>query len=339
MDRGANPRADDPRRATFASPLLALLARVRSAVRARHYSDRTEKAYVGWVRRYGRFYSGRDVTSLGSAEVTRYLSALAGAGRVSASTQNQAFSALLFLYREVLGRPVDGLNDVVRAKQPIRLPVVLSRTEVTAVLARLAGVPKLMASLMYGSGLRILECARLRVKDVDFAHPQVTVRDGKGRKDRVTVLPAALVAPLQAQVRKVGRQHVLDLAAGKGTVAMPDALERKYPQAASSLPWQWLFPATRFYTDPVSGRERRHHLHESVVQREFAIAVRAAGIMKAATCHTLRHSFATHLLEDGYDIRTIQELLGHSDVSTTMIYTHVLNRGGRAVRSPLDART
>jgi integron integrase len=273
---------------------------------------------------------------MGTAEVTAFLSSLATRANVSASTQNQAFSALLFLYRDVLEQPLTGLESSVRAKRPMRLPVVLSRVEVAAILRKLRAEPWLMASLMYGAGLRLLECARLRVKDLDFDRGEITVRDGKGRKDRVTLIPAALVSPLRSQLERIRKQHQHDLDQGAGSVALPDALGRKYPTAAFELGWQWVFPATRHHVDRSTGLLRRHHLHESVVQRAFRDAVRAAGLTKPATCHTLRHSFATHLLDAGYDIRTIQELLGHSDVNTTMIYTHVLNRGGRGVRSPLD---
>jgi integron integrase len=316
-----------------------LLDQVRHAIRARHYSSRTEKAYVGWVRRYVVFNGKRHPTELGAVDVGRFLQDLAVRGRVAASTQNQAFSALIFLYGEVLHRKLEGLESVMRAKRPQRVPVVLSREEVAALLGRMDGTPRLMCSLIYGAGLRLLECARLRVKDVDLRRNELTVRDGKGQKDRVTVLPATLAAHLNAQLDRVRRQHESDLARGLGSVELPDALERKYPRAPWELAWQWVFPATRFYDDPRSGRRRRHHLHETILQREFKTAVRIAGIAKPATCHTLRHSFATHLLESGYDLRTIQELLGHSDLNTTMIYTHVLNRGGRGVRSPLDVPT
>jgi integron integrase len=261
---------------------------------------------------------------------------LATRRKVSASTQNQALSAILFLYRVVLLQKFDWLDGIVKAKRPVRLPVVLSREEVKAILGHMRGTPWLMASLMYGAGLRLLECARLRVKDVDFSMGEITVRDGKGRKDRVTMLPYVLRAPLAEHVAQVKRQHDKDLRRKLGSVELPDSLDRKYPRAAWEWGWQWVFPATKFYLDRASDRYRRHHLHESVVQRAMKEAVRMAGIAKPASCHTLRHSFATHLLEAGYDIRTIQELLGHSDVSTTMIYTHVLNKGGRAVRSPLD---
>jgi integron integrase len=312
-----------------------LLDRVRVAIRARQYSRRTEKAYVGWIRRFVLFHGKRHPLEMGVAEVTGFLSHLAAAGRVSASTQNQAFSALLFLYRDVLGRELSGL-DALRAKRPTRLPVVLSPEEVRRILHHLRGVSRLMASLMYGSGLRLLECARLRVKDVDFDRREITVRDGKGRKDRVTLLPDALAAELGSQLARGRRLHETDLLEGGGLSWLPDALERKYPGAAREWAWQWVFPASRAYVDPMTGERRRHHRHESVLQRDFKAALRAARVPKAASCHTLRHSFATHLLESGYDIRTIQELLGHSDVATTMIYTHVLNRGGLGVRSPLD---
>jgi len=273
---------------------------------------------------------------MGAPEIAAFLTALAIDGKVSASTQNQAFSALLFLYREVLGREIAGLEKVLRAKRPVRTPLVLAREEVQQVLRQLRGPTWLMASLMYGAGLRLLECCRLRVKDVDLARGEITVRDGKGRKDRVTVLPVRLAEPLRTHLAATNRRHVADLQSSAGFVALPDALARKYPGASRAWHWQWVFPASRTYVDRATGERRRHHLHESTVQREFAAAVRAAGLSKPATCHTLRHSFATHLLESGYDIRTIQELLGHADVNTTMIYAHVLNRGGRGVRSPLD---
>jgi len=314
-----------------------VLRRVHEAVRTRHYSRRTEKAYLGWIRRFISWSGGHDPGQLGAAEVKEFLSMLAIRGRVSASTQNQAFSALLFLYRDVLGSKLQGMEDTQRAKRPERLPQVLAAGEVRAILRQLKGRMLTMASLMYGSGLRLLECARLRVKDIDFERGEITVRDGKGRKDRVTVLPARVASRLRAHIDKVRRVHDADLLMGAGSVAMPDALARKYPGAPREWAWQWIFPAARLYVDPSTGDRRRHHVHESVLQRAFRDAVRASGITKPATCHTLRHSFATHLLESGYDIRTIQELLGHSDVSTTMIYTHVLNRGGRGVRSPIDS--
>lgn len=273
---------------------------------------------------------------MGAAEVTRYLSSLATAGRVAASTQNQALSALLFLYREVLQIEMPWLDDIVRARRPIRLPEVLTRDEVRAIIRQLHGPSRLMAILLYGSGLRLLECARLRVKDLDFARHQLTVRVGKGDKDRVTTLPVTVEVELTRHLAAVKQQHEADLRQGAGWVELPWALARKYPNAGREWPWQWVFPASRSYVDHATGQRRRHHLHESVLQRAVKEAARFAGISKRATCHTLRHSFATHLLEDDRDIRTVQELLGHRDVATTMVYTHVLNRGPAGVRSPAD---
>ncbi len=313
-----------------------LLDRVRLAARARQYSPHTERAYVSWVKRYILFHGKRHPCDMGSIEVTSFLTHLAAQGHVSAPTQNQAFSALLFLYRTVLGRELSDLDRVPRAKPSQHVPLVLSYDEVRAVLRHMSGTPWLMASLMYGAGLRLLECARLRVKDVDFDRKEITVRDGKGRKDRRTLLPSALSGPLRAHLERVRAQHQGDLGRGAGSVALPGALARKYPRAAWEWGWQWVFPATRTYFEPTLRAPRRHHLHETVLQRAFTQAVRIAGLAKPASCHTLRHSFATHLLESGYDIRTIQDLLGHRDVATTMIYTHVLNRGGLGVRSPLD---
>jgi integron integrase len=317
-------------------PKPRLLDRVRHAIETRHYSRRTEKAYVHWIKRYIFFHGKRHPAEMGAAEVAAFLTSLAVQGKVAASTQNQALSALLFLYREVLGIDLPWLDEVVRAKRPLHLPVVLTREEVRAVLQRLDGVPRLMAVLLYGAGLRLLECCRLRVKDVDFATNQLTIRDGKGHKDRATMLPAAVKADLLAHLERVRRQHEDDLRHGAGWVELPGALLRKYPNAGRAWGWQWVFPATRIYVDRVTGQRRRHHLHESVLQRAVKEAVRSAGIAKPATCHTFRHSFATHLLEESHDIRTVQELLGHRDVSTTMIYTHVLNRGPAGVRSPAD---
>jgi integron integrase len=318
------------------APKPRLLDQVREAIRARHYSRRTEKAYVHWIKRYIFFHGKRHPAELGASEVTTFLTSLAVRDKVAASTQNQALSALLFLYREVLGVELPWLDDVVRAKRPQHLPVVLTRDEVRAVLQRLDGVPRLMALLLYGGGLRLLECCRLRVKDVDFATNQIVVRDGKGGKDRVTMLPAAVKAALIAHLERAGEQHQADLRHGAGWVELPNALTRKYPNAGRDWGWQWVFPATRMYVDRLTAQRRRHHLHESVLQRAVKNAVRGAGIAKQATCHTFRHSFATHLLEESHDIRTVQELLGHSDISTTMIYTHVLNRGPAGVRSPAD---
>jgi integron integrase len=313
-----------------------LLDRVREAIRARHYSRRTEKAYVAWIRRYILFHGKRHPSEMGAAEVTQYLSSLAVQGHVAASTQNQALSALLFLYRAVLEQDLPWLDDVVRARRPVRLPVVLTRDEVRAVIRQLRGTSRLMAILLYGAGLRLLECARLRVKDVDFGRSQLIVRGGKGDKDRTTPLPAVATADLARQLERAKQQHDLDLQRGAGWVELPWALGRKYPNAGREWPWQWVFPATRIYVHRETGQRRRHHLHESVLQRAVKEAARRAGITKRVTCHIFRHSFATHLLEDDYDIRTIQELLGHRDVSTTMIYTHVVNRGPGGVRSPAD---
>jgi integron integrase len=312
-----------------------LLDRVRQAIRLRHYSRRTEQAYLAWIRRFLVSSGTRHPQEMGEPEITAFLSKLAARG-VSTSTQNQALSAILFLYEVVLGRRVEWMTGLVRAQRPARLPVVLTRDEVARILTRLHGPVWLMASLMYGAGLRLLECAELRVKDLHLDRGEVTIRDGKGSKDRVTMLPATLKQPLVEHLSRVRAQHDADLVAGRGAVALPGSLRTKYPNAPREWVWQWVFPATRFYREAETGEHRRHHLHESVVQRAVKDAVRAAGIPRPATCHSLRHSFATHLLEAGYDIRTIQELLGHRDVSTTMIYTHVLNRGGRGVRSPLD---
>ena len=312
-----------------------LLDRVRQAICLRHYSRRTEQAYVGWIRRFTVFHGKRHPRELGEREVTAFISALAARG-VSASTQNQALSAVLFLFEVVLGQRLSWMNEIVRAQRPVRLPVVLSRDEVALLLVRLRGPVWLMASLMYGAGLRLLECAELRVKDINFDRGELTIRDGKGGKDRVTMLPAALREPLRDHLLRVKAQHDGDVAAGRGSVALPGALRLKYPNAAREWAWQWVFPATRFYVDDETRERRRHHLHESVLQRAVKDAARAAGIPRPATCHSLRHSFATHLLEAGYDIRTIQELLGHRDVSTTMIYTHVVKELRNPARSPLD---
>lgn len=313
-----------------------LLDRVRLAVRQRHYSRKTERAYVGWIRRFILFHGKRHPAGMGEEEVSRYLSHLASRGRVSPSTQNQALSAILFLYRRVLKQELAWLEGVQRARKNPRVPVVLTRREVDAILSRTTGTHRLIAAMLYGSGLRLLECLRLRIKDVDLERNELTIRDGKGRKDRRTLIATAVRSDLIAHIERTRIRHQRDLARGAGSVELPHALDRKYSRAAWEWGWQWVFPAARHYTDRQTARRRRHHIHETVVQRAIKDAVTAAGISKRATCHTLRHSFATHLLEDGYDIRTIQELLGHSDVSTTMIYTHVLNRGGRGVRSPMD---
>ena len=319
-----------------ASPKPRLLDRVREAIRARHYSRRTEKAYVAWIRRYILFHSKRHPAEMGAPEITRFLTSLAVDGKVAASTQNQALSAVLFLYREVLLQEIPWLDDLVYAKRPHHLPVVLTREEVRAVLEQIHGVPRLMAFLLYGAGLRLLECACLRVKDIDPGRNQIVVRAGKGNKDRLTMLPAAIKADLLRHLDDVRAQHRQDLQAGAGWVELPGALARKYPNAGREWAWQWVFPATRIYVERETDQRRRHHLHESVLQRAVRAATLRAGIAKRVSCHTFRHSFATHLLDDGHDIRTVQELLGHHDVSTAMIYTHVLNRGPGAVRSPAD---
>ncbi len=314
-----------------------LLDRVRDMLRVKHYSIRTEKSYVSWIRRYILFHGKRHPKDMGVPEIEAFLTHLAVEENVAASTQNQALSALLFLYTQVLDKDLSrDVIDAVRAKKPKRLPVVLTRDEAMAVLAALSGTSQLVARLLYGSGLRLIECLRLRVKDLDFAYRQIIVRDGKGQKDRVTILPAVLVDPLQAHLRRVRMIHQRDLDRGYGSVYLPYALERKYPSAHKEWCWQYVFPAQSRSTDPRSGVVRRHHLSESTVQKAVRRAARLAGIDKLVGCHTFRHSFATHLLEDGYDIRTVQELLGHKDVKTTMVYTHVLNKGGLAVRSPLD---
>lgn len=318
-------------------PPTRLLDQLRTAVRVRHYSPRTEEAYVHWVRRFILFHGRRHPRELGTADLQGFLNDLATAQRVSASTQNQALSALLFLYKEVLGQPLGQIEGLVRASKPARIPVVLTRSEVQAVLGQLDGAPRLVAGLLYGAGLRLIEALELRVKDVDFERREVTVRQGKGRKDRRTMLPEATRDPLRAYLDEVRKLHQTDLANGFGRAVLPDRLDRKFPNASREWPWQFVFPASRICRDPRWGQPSRFHLHESVVQRAVTVAVRRAGIAKRASCHTLRHSFATHLLEAGYDIRTVQELLGHADVSTTMIYTHVLNRGGLGVRSPADS--
>jgi integron integrase len=303
----------------------------------RHYSCRTEQAYVDWVRRFVLHHGKRHPREMGGEEVTAYLTHLARDRNVSASTQGQALAALLFLYKAVLGIELPWMDSIERAKRPVRVPVVLTRDEVRALLAQLEGPKWLMASLLYGAGLRLRECLKLRVKDIDFGYSQITVRDGKGGKDRVTVLPGGLAEPLRTQLARVKRLHERDLAEGYGEAWLPDALARKYPRAGFQWGWQFVFPSKKLSTDPRSGAIRRHHVFDDVLPRAVSQAARAAGIAKPVGTHTLRHSFATHMLASGYDIRTVQELLGHADVSTTMVYTHVLNKGGRGVTSPLDA--
>jgi integron integrase len=309
---------------------------LRDALRSRHYSRRTEQAYSLWVRRFLRFNHMRHPKDMGEREINAFLTDLAVEKRVSSSTQTQALSAVLFLYRNVIGRDVGDLGGVVRARKPKRMPVVMTREEVRAVLAQMDGDTRLMASLMYGTGMRLMECLRLRVLDVDFGASEIAVRDGKGAKDRVTMLPAALVPALQRQFKRAKAVHDRDLADGWGRVVLPDALDRKYPNAAAEWRWQFVFPQQKRWVNPRTGQQGRHHVHETILQRAVREAANRAGITKHVSCHTFRHSFATHLLESGYDIRTIQELLGHRDLSTTMIYTHVLNKGGLGVKSPFD---
>ncbi|HEU4343685.1 MAG TPA: integron integrase [Candidatus Binatia bacterium] len=335
IDGGLNGKAHVETRPTAQKPKL--LDQVRQAIRTRHYSYRTEKAYIHWTKRFTFFHNKRHPAELGETEIAGFLSSLANEGHVSASTQNQAFNALLFLYKEVLRKKIGLIEGVVRAKRPQRLPVVLTKQELNKVIDRMNGAPRLMAILLYGGGLRLMECCRLRVKDIDFSRNEIVIRAGKGDKDRHTMLPTAIKQSLYKHIEANRSQHQEDIRKGLGRVALPNALQHKYPNAGRDWAWQWVFPAPQHYTDRITGEKRRHHLHESVLQRAVREAVVKSGISKPASCHTFRHSFATHLLEDGYDIRTVQELLGHRDVSTTMVYTHVLNRGGRGVRSPADS--
>jgi integron integrase len=313
-----------------------LLDQVRDSLRLRHYSLHTERTYVQWIKRYILFHGKRHPCEMGKAHIERYLTHLAVNRKVAASTQNQALNAIVYLYHQVLEMELGQLEDVVRAKRPQRLPVVFTHDEVLSLMAHLHGSHWMMAQLLYGSGLRLSECVRLRVKDVDFNYKQILVRDGKGKKDRVTLLPRTAIPALQQHLERVRRIHGRDIDLGFGAVYLPYALSRKYPSAPKEWAWQYVFPAAKRSTDPRSGVVRRHHIGPQSLQRAVKQAIRAAGFAKQGSCHTLRHSFATHLLEDGYDIRTVQELLGHRDVSTTMIYTHVLNRGGRGVISPAD---
>src|SRR6266496_2671862 len=327
-----------PSNATIASS-PKLLDRVRWHLRVKHYSIRTEQAYVEWIRRYILFHRKRHPNEMGEKEISDFLTHLAVEKNVSASTQNQAFSALLFLYQQILERKLDFIDNVQRVTRPAKLPVVFTPAEARAVLAHLKGDYRLMAQLLYGSGLRLMECLRLRVKDIDFGYNRITVRDGKGLRERVALLPQRLQRPLRAHLDRVKEVHRQDLVRGGGKVYLPFALKRKYPNAERAWIWQYVFPAKKPSLDPHSGEIRRHHVSEKNLQNAVKLAIRSAGIKKAASCHTFRHSFATHLLESGYDIRTVQELLGHKNVATTMIYTHVLNRPGIHIRSPLDRNT
>ena len=314
-----------------------LFQEVQFRIRARHMSYRTEKTYLHWIRRYLRFHKFRHPREMGGPEVEDYLTTLAVKNQVSASTQNQALAAILFLYRDVLEVDLPWLTNVIRAKRPQRLPVVLSRDEVQQVLARLSGTEWLIVAMLYGSGMRLGECLQLRVKDLDLPRRELLIRNAKGQKDRITVLPDSLIPQIRSHLEFVKLRYDADRNEKRPGIALPFALRRKYPNAATSWAWYWLFPAPTFCLDAYSGELVRHHLYPQNIQRAVKLALRATGIVKPASTHTFRHCFATHLLEDGYDIRTVQELLGHSDVKTTMIYTHVLNRGGRGVRSPLDA--
>ena len=314
-----------------------LLDQARIAMRQRHYSLKTEKSYVSWMKRYILFHQKRHPKDMGKVEVEAFLNHLVLQRRVSASTQAQALNAIVFLYKQVLGIDIGEFENLRKSNKPKRLPVVLSVSEVGQLLSLMDGRNRLMASLLYGAGLRLMECVRLRIQDIDFDYAQIHVRNGKGQKDRVTPLPKSLCSELRNQMEQVRFIHQQDLQEGCGEVWLPAALSRKYPRAGREWGWQYLFPATKRSIDPTSGVERRHHIDEKVLQRAVKQAVRQSGIAKRAGCHTFRHSFATHLLERGQDIRTVQELLGHSDVSTTMIYTHVLNQGGMGVKSPLDA--
>ena len=315
-----------------------LLEQVRDSIRARHMSFRTEKTYLYWIRRFIRFHKLRHPREMGAPEVEAFLTSLAVDNKVAASTQNQALAAVLFLYRDVLQVDLPWLASVIRAKHPIHLPVVMTRAEVQRVLSNLSGTEWLVVSLLYGSGMRVTEGLQLRVKDIELSRHEILIRDSKGQKDRVTILPDSLVAPVNEHLARIRLLFEADRDANKPGVSLPFALRRKYPHAATSWAWQWVFPASAYCRDPYSGDYVRFHLHPQNIQRSVKLAIRKAGIDKPASTHTFRHCFATHLLEDGYDIRTVQELLGHADVKTTMIYTHVLNRGGRGVRSPLDTR-
>ncbi|WP_155314262.1 integron integrase [Desulfosarcina ovata] len=313
-----------------------LLDQVRHCIRRMHYSIRTEESYLGWIKRYIFFHDKRHPNDLNENHITDFLNYLAVQRKVASSTQNQALCALVFLYRHVLKKELSQFENLTYAKRPLKLPVVFTREEVRNILLQLDGVTWIMGQLLYGAGLRLMECVRLRVKDIDFGYQQIVVRNGKGQKDRVTMLPEIVVEALSRHLEKIKLAHAIDLKAGFGTVYLPYALERKYPHANRSWSWQYVFPATKRSIDPRTGIEQRHHLSEAVLQRAIKKAIKSCKITKPGSCHSMRHSFATHLLESGYDIRTVQELLGHKDVSTTMIYTHVLNKGGKGVQSPSD---
>lgn len=327
-------KSPDPNNNNKSQPKL--LDQVRAAIRVKHYSRRTEASYVNWIKRFILFHGKRHPREMGEAEINQFLTHLAVKENVAPSTQNQALCAIIFLYKRVLKREIGDLGDLIWAKKPKKLPVVLTKSEVKAVIAQLHDVKQLMVKILYGAGLRLLECLRLRVQDIDFEYAQIIVRDAKGKKDRVTVLPETIIDELKRHLEKVKRLHEKDLKQGFGEVYLPYALEKKYTNANKEWKWQYIFPAPKLSIDPRSGKTRRHHLNESYLQKVVKVAVQKAGINKHATCHTFRHSFATHLLEAGYDIRTLQELLGHEELSTTMIYTHVMNKGGLGVKSPAD---
>jgi len=329
-----HPAGEEPPSRSVRKPKL--MEMMSTALRTRHYSRRTEEAYRHWVRRFIFFHELRHPADMAEAEINSFLANLAVEGKVSASTQNQALSALLFLYRHVLGREVGQIGDVIRARRPRQLPVVMTRDEVRSVISYLHRDKRIIATLLYGAGLRLMECLRLRVQDVDFELNQITVRNGKGAKDRITMLPQSVKPMLAEHLRRVKHLHQKDLLEGWGSVELPAALDRKYPGSPNAWNWQWVFPQERRWKNTETGRQGRHHIDESLVQRAVKEAVTLAGISKRASCHTFRHSFATHLLEAGYDIRTVQELLGHRDLKTTMVYTHVLNRGPSGIRSPVD---
>lgn len=328
-----NYYSDPESGAKSGSPLLEL---VRSVIREKHYSIRTEKSYIDWIKRYIIFHNKRHPAAMSGKEINRFLAHLALKENASASTQNQALCAIIFLYKNVLKQDPGDLGELVWAKKPKKIPVVLSRDEIKRMLPHLSGTNLIMANLLYGSGLRLMECLRLRIKDIDFEYSQLVVRDGKGQKDRVTTLPEIIRQPLKAHLEKVKELHEKDIKNGYGKVYLPFALEKKYPNANMEWAWQYVFPASQLSRDPRTGIIRRHHIDESVLQRAIKVAMQKAGISKQGSCHTLRHSFATHLLEDGHDIRTVQELLGHENLNTTMIYTHVMKKGGLGIKSPAD---
>ncbi len=331
-----NSKKSEQDRISHANNGDSVLERVRAAIRGRHYSIRTEKSYIDWIQRYILFHNRRNPDAMSGKEINEFLSHLALKENAASSTQNQALCAIIFLYKHVLKQETGELGQLVWAKKPKKIPIVLSKDEVRRVLSQLSGINWIMANLLYGSGLRLMECLRLRVKDIEFDYCQVIVRDGKGQKDRVTALPETVIKALQMHLIKVKQIHEKDIQAGYGKVYLPFALEKKYPKANMEWAWQYVFPASKLSADPRTGIIRRHHLDESVLQRAVKVAMQKAGINKQGSCHSLRHSFATHLLEDGYDIRTVQELLGHENLNTTMIYTHVMKKGGLGIKSPAD---